>query len=223
MQKPVGSWLRPFAILVGLAVLAGCVAASASSGSDRAAGAAGTPSASQPVEPRTVTMVGDSLTVLGDHVLREHFGAVGWWVNLDAWAGRTTGTQMAAIRAAATRDNDATVIELGTNDALAVGRGELSPAQAEADIVEALDLFPDRCLVWVIPDHDPERRGVGAGSSIDAILTAEAVRRPNLHVADMAAVLAQHPEYLVDDRVHFTPDGYEALAQLVVTTLEACR
>jgi lysophospholipase L1-like esterase len=205
------------AIVLALTVLTGCTAANASSGRSAdvsvPAAAAG---------PRTTTVVGDSLTVLGEQPVRSALSDAGWFAALDAFPGRTTATQMDALRAAAARENDATVIELGTNDALAIAHGERTFAQTDADIVRALDLFGDRCIVWVLPDHDPERRGVNAGAGVDAIVAREASRRDNLHVADLAAILDEHPEYLVPDRVHLTAEGYEALAALMAETLSAC-
>ncbi|MGZ4692649.1 MAG: GDSL-type esterase/lipase family protein [Acidimicrobiales bacterium] len=196
---------------MSLGLLAGCTAAGASAGRP-----------ADPPAPRTVTVVGDSLTVLGEQAIRSSLSDAGWFAALDAFPGRTSGTQMDALRAAAGRDNDATVIELGTNDALGVAHGTLSIVRADADIVRALDLFPDRCLVWVIPDRDPERRGVATGTQIDAIVRREAAHRPNLHVADLASLLSAHPDYLVPDRVHLTLDGYEALGQLMADALGAC-
>jgi len=217
VPKPHASRLRharALVLVLVVAVLAGCTAANASAG--------GSSRPPEPVGPRTVTVVGDSLTVLGDQPIRAALTGSDWWAALDAFPGRTTGTQMDAIRAAAHRDNDATVIELGTNDALAIARGELSIVEADADIVAALDLFPDRCVVWVIPDRDPERHGAATGTEIDAVVRREAAHRANLHVADLSALLSSHPEYLVPDRVHFTVDGYEALGRLMATALEAC-
>jgi len=199
------------AIVAALALATGCAAADASSGrpADTAA-------------PRTVTVVGDSLTVLGEQPVRSALSDGGWFAALDAFPGRTTATQMDALRAAAARENDATVVELGTNDALAIARGERSLAQVDADIVAALDLFGDRCVVWVIPDRDPERKGIDAGAQVDAVVTREAAHRDTVHIADLAAVLDHHPEYLVADRVHLTGEGYEALGALMADTLSSC-
>ncbi len=199
------------AAAISIGLLAGCTAANASSGRP-----------ADPPPPRTVTVVGDSLTVLGEPAVRSALSDAGWFAALDAFPGRTTSTQMDALRAAASRQNDATVIELGTNDALAVARGEVSLHQADDAIVTALDLFPDRCVVWVIPDRDPERKGQAAGASIDAVVTREAARRSNVHVADLASVLEEHPEYLVADKVHFTGEGYEALGAVMADALAAC-
>jgi len=195
-----------------MALLAGCAAANASSGREDG-----------PPSPRTVTVVGDSLTVLGEQGIRPALSDAGWFAALDAYPGRTTATQMDALRAAAARQNDATIIELGTNDALAVARGELSIQQADADIVAALDLFHGRCVVWVIPDRDPERQGAATGTQIDAIVRREARHRSNVHVADMASLLSSHPDFLVYDRVHLTGEGYEALGALMADALGACK
>lgn len=205
------------AIALTLAALTGCTAANASSG--RSVDVSQPPAASG---PRTTTVVGDSLTVLGEQSVRSALSDAGWFAALDAYPGRTTATQMGALRAAAARDNDATIIELGTNDALAIAHGERTFAETDADIVQALDLFGDRCIVWVIPDRDPERKGVEAGAGIDAIVAREASRRTNLHVADLAAILDRHPEYFAPDLVHLTGRGYEALAALMADSLAAC-
>jgi lysophospholipase L1-like esterase len=210
-------WARIAATAVAVALLAACTAANANSGAS-----GGPDRGSAEPSAKTVTVVGDSLTVLGEQAVRSALSDAGWWAALDAFPGRTTATQMDALRAAVSRGNDATLIELGTNDALAVGRGELSLHQADADIVEALDLFGDRCVVWVIPDRDPERNGLSAGAAIDAVVKREAGRRANLHVADMSVVLAANPDYLVADKVHLTGEGYEALADLMATTLQSC-
>ena len=194
-----------------MVLLAGCAAANASSGREDG-----------PPSPRTVTVVGDSLTVLGEQGIRPALSDAGWFAALDAYPGRTTATQMDALRAAAARQNDATIIELGTNDALAIAHGERTFAETDDDIVSALDLFGDRCIVWVIPDRDPERKGVDAGAGVDAIVAREASRRANLHVADLATILDRHPEYFAPDLVHLTATGYEALGALMADSLAAC-
>ncbi len=196
---------------VALALVAGCARADASSGRP-----------AEPPSPRTLTVVGDSLTIQGEKPMRSALTDAGWFAALDAFPGRTTAAQMDTLRAAAKRSNDATVVELGTNDALAIARGERTLAQVDADIVTALDLFGNRCVVWVIPDRDPERKGVDAGAQVDAVVTREAARRDTVHVADMAAVLDRHPDYLGPDHVHLTGEGYEALASVMADAMTAC-
>ena len=208
-RGPRGLWAKVSAVSIGVALVAGCAVADASSPR---------PPSSKP----RVTVVGDSLTVLGHDQITSALDP-GWLVTIDAFPGRTTGTQLAELAFAARRDEAATIISLGTNDALGVAYGRLSLDQARADISSALDLFGDRCVVWVIPDRDPERHGVGAGAEIDSLVRSQAAGRPNVHIADLAAVLGDHPEYFATDHVHLTADGYRALARLMAETVATCR
>ncbi len=117
----------------------------------------------------------------------------------------------------------AVIIELGTNDAVQVAAGRLDRAKVMANIDRALDLFPDRCVVWVVPGRDPQGDGADVGAAIGEELTAQAQRRPNLHLADFGAVLEDHPEYLNEDKVHLTDDGSQALAELMARAADSCR
>jgi lysophospholipase L1-like esterase len=36
-------------------------------------------------------------------------------------------------------------------------------------------------------------------------------------------VLEDHPEYLLEDQVHFTDEGSQALAEIMAETAQACR
>ena len=63
-----------------------------------------------------------------------------------------------------------------------------------------------------------QRLGLERGQTLALLLG----NRPEFHVADMAAVLDRHPEYLGPDRVHLTGEGYEALATVMADALSAC-
>lgn len=196
--------------VVGLVALSACASASAK---------AHAPSESPP----PVSVVGDSLSILGRDQIWSTFGAAGLTADIDAFPGRTTASQMAALRGAAARPEPVTVVELGTNDALGLAQGTLTVDQEKADVAAALDLFGHRCLVWVDADHDPERLGADKGVVVDDIIRQAAARHPNVHIADLAGILAAHPEYFVADHVHLTPTGYQALASLMVSKVAACR
>jgi len=199
-------------VALGLSLLVG-VSCSSSSGSVT----------SSPGEARSLTVVGDSLSVLGRQPIRDSLGRAGWKVLIDAFPGRTTADQIPAMRYASSDPARVVIIELGTNDAIQISEGHLEPAHAFASIDQALDLFAGRCIVWVTPDRDPQRRGAMNGTRIAAELTAQAAKRPNLHIADFASVLADHPEYLLDDQVHLTDDGSQALADLMTDAIATCR
>lgn len=173
---------------------------------------------------RTVTVVGDSLSVLGATEIESAIGSAGWRVEVDAFPGRTVETQMDALATAARANRRATIIELGTNDAHALADGETDAARERAQIAAALNQFPaDRCLVWVNADANPTRPGQAGGAVVNDAIDAEAASRPNLHVADLDGLLAAHPDFLVADGVHLTDAGYAALGQLMADALEACR
>jgi lysophospholipase L1-like esterase len=175
------------------------------------------------VPGRPLTVVGDSLSVLGRKPIRAVLGAAGWDVLVDAFPGRTTADQIPALRYAVGDPRRAVVIELGTNDALQVADGRIEQRAVLSSIGQALDLFGDRCVVWVVPGRDPEGKGARVGAAIADELTAQAARRPNLHLADFGAVLEEHPEYLTDDQVHLTDDGSQALAELMADSVASCR
>jgi hypothetical protein len=174
------------------------------------------------VRHRSITLVGDSLSILGRNQIWTTLPHAGWSVEIDAYPGRTTGMQLGALRRAAARHQSATLVELGTNDALGLATGQITLAQEAADLAAAVDLFDRQCVVWIEPDHDPQRRGADEGTRLDALLAQEARRHPNLHVADFGTVLGAHPEYLVADRTHLTPAGYRQLASFMTQALRAC-
>jgi lysophospholipase L1-like esterase len=172
---------------------------------------------------RPLTVVGDSLSVLGRKPIRAVLGDAGWDVLVDAFPGRTMADQIPAMRYAAANPARAVIIELGTNDAIQVADGRLDRAVMLATIGQALDVFGEQCVVWVVPGRDPEANGARVGAAIAEALDAQAARRPNLHLADFGAVLEAHPEYLADDHVHLTDDGSQALAELMAGAVASCR
>jgi lysophospholipase L1-like esterase len=212
--------LRLALVLLGLAVWAsvGCADRGASVTAPTSSTAAGSTAPGRPL-----TVVGDSLSVLGRKPIRAVLGAAGWDVLVDAFPGRTTADQIPALRYAAADARRPVIIELGTNDAIQVASGRLDQRAVLATIGQALDLFGDRCVVWVVPGRDPEAKGARVGADIADALTAQAAHRPNLHLADFGAVLEEHPEYLLDDHVHFPDEGSQALAELMADAVATCR
>ena len=203
-------------VLVSLALLLGAVTGCSLVGGS----VTGSDEPSRPSRPLTV--VGDSLSVLGRKPIRAALAAAGWDVLIDSFPGRTTADQIPALTYAAGDPSRVVIIELGTNDAIQVEDGRLDRASVMATIGQALDLFQDRCIVWVVPGRDPQANGAEVGAAIGDELSAQAGRRPNLRLADFGAVLLEHPEYLLDDHVHLTDDGTQALADLMVDAVGGC-
>jgi len=170
-----------------------------------------------------VTVVGDSLSVLGDAQIRAELEAAGWDARVDAFAGRTVAAQMGALALAARDSSQAIVIQLGTNDAHALAKHDTDPQTERDQISQALDLFrPGQCLVWVNADADPLRPGAAGGKVVDDLVAEAAQTRSNLHVADLFALLRAHPEYLLADEVHLTEAGSIALGGLMADALASC-
>jgi lysophospholipase L1-like esterase len=193
-------------VLVAAAVLVGAVV----------------PACSSVTRPKAI-LVGDSISALGARPISGEIGAAGWRVTIDAESGVTTSQAMPALGKAAVASVDANVVELGTNDSHRLASGDLDGPTAAANIAAALDLFGSRCIIWVNVDADPSRPGGPGGAIFNAALAAEAVRRPNLHVADMNAILASSPGLLAGDQVHFTAAGSTALGQLIAREVARCR
>ncbi len=173
--------------------------------------------------PRPVAVVGDSLSVLGEHQIRQVLETAGWKVSMDGYPGVTTATQMPALEKTARAGRHPVVIELGTNDAHALDDGKTDAATERSTIGLALALFaPGQCLVWVNADANPSRPGGSGGRIVNDSLTAAAAGRPGTHIADLNAMLQAHPEYLLADGVHLTDDGSTALGHLMADALDAC-
>ncbi len=212
--------LRLALLLAGLAV---CTSIGCSSSPSSVTAPTVTVPSGWAEQDRPLTVVGDSLSVLGRTPIRAALEAAGWDVLLDAFPGRTTADQIPALTYAAGDARRTVIIELGTNDAVQVTRGQLDQDAVLTTIGQALDLFPGRCVVWVVPGRDPEATGSRMGEVIGNELEIQAARRPGLHLADFGAVLEEHPEYLLDDQVHLTDDGTQAMAELMVDAVGACR
>lgn len=170
-----------------------------------------------------VAVVGDSLAATGEFRITEQFKQAGWKTSVSAFLGVTTQEQMPVLAKAAKSRSDAYVVELGTNDVRQLLHGTTTVAAEQTQLGEAIDLFGSHCVIWVNVDGDPSRPGGFGGGAFNALLAKEASERPNLHIADLNAMLATHFEYFGPDRIHLTDAGYVALGQLMATTTQRCR
>jgi len=172
---------------------------------------------------RPVTVVGDSLSVLGTSEIRDVLRSAGWRPSVDAYPGVTVAASMDGLTKAAKKLDRPIVIELGTNDTHALAKGETDVGAEERQIDQALDLFArGQCVVWVNADQDPARPGGRGGSAVNNHLSAAAAVRPELRVADLNGLLRAHPEFLLADGVHLTAAGSTALGHLMADALASC-
>jgi lysophospholipase L1-like esterase len=107
-------------------------------------------------------------------------------------------------------------VSLGTND---------DPNQVagfRAAIEEVMEVAGERrCVVWTNIVRPPYE-----GTSYDGYnraLAREARARDNLRVVNWARMVERNPEWLAEDGVHVSADGYRARAKTVARQVQACR
>jgi lysophospholipase L1-like esterase len=106
-------------------------------------------------------------------------------------------------------------VSLGTND---------DPSQVEgfsAAIEDIMDVAGERrCVVWTNIVRPPYR-----GTSYDAYnraLAREDRERDNLRVVDWARMVKRNRDWLADDGVHVSAEGYRARALAVAREVKRC-
>ena len=107
-------------------------------------------------------------------------------------------------------------VSLGTND---------DPSQVagfRAAIGEVMEVAGERrCVVWTNIVRPPYE-----GTSYDSYnraLAREDRARDNLRVVNWARMVERNPEWLAEDGVHVSADGYRARAKAVARQVRACR
>jgi hypothetical protein len=106
-------------------------------------------------------------------------------------------------------------VSLGTND---------DPTQVEgfrAAVGEIMEVAgPERCVVWtniVRPAVDGTRY-----AGYNRVLVREARARDNLRIVNWARMVRRNPDWLADDGVHVSADGYRARARAVARHVRRC-
>ena len=78
-----------------------------------------------------------------------------------------------------------------------------------------------RCVVWANIVR-PAYRGVSY-DGYNRVLGSEARRRANLRVLNWARMVRENPDWLADDGVHVSAEGYAARAEAVARAVRRCR
>lgn len=106
-------------------------------------------------------------------------------------------------------------VSLGTND---------DPGQVDAFRAAVADVMKvagaRRCVVWANIVRPPYR-GVSY-RGYNRALADESSRRDNLRVLNWVRMVRRHPEWLADDGVHVSADGYRARAKAVAGAVRRC-
>lgn len=155
-----------------------------------------------------VTVLGDSLNVGMEPYLAARLP--GWTIDNHNRVGRRSDEGVRELRTIADLA-PVLVVSLGTNDI--PGDGEGFRQQVE----EVLRIAgPGRCVVWSTVRRD------NPDETLNDVLRDASRRHDNLVVADWALLVASRPELLAFDRVHATPEGYEARAEQTARIVEQC-
>ena len=106
-------------------------------------------------------------------------------------------------------------ISLGTND----DPGDVDGfRRAIADVMKVAGAR--RCVVWANIVRPPYR-GVSY-RGYNRALADESSRRDNLRVLNWVRMVRAHPEWLADDGVHVSAEGYRARAKAVARAVRRC-
>jgi hypothetical protein len=165
-----------------------------------------------------LAMIGDSLAVGTDGLLRTDLP--GWRVTTDGRVGRPLAEGMALLAATRLPEEPlALAFSLFTNN---------DPRQVdalEASVRASVTRLPPRgCAIW----STIVRPKVG-GVTYEAVnqrlkrLRRDPALRSQLLVVDWARAVGRHPEWLREDGIHPTPEGYARRARLYAYAAEACR
>jgi hypothetical protein len=106
-------------------------------------------------------------------------------------------------------------VSLGTNDDPNQVEGFRSAIEEVMDVAGAR-----RCVVWTNIVRPPYE-----GTSYDGYnraLAREDRARDNLRVVNWARMVEKHPEWLAEDGVHVSADGYRARARAVARQVKRC-
>jgi hypothetical protein len=157
----------------------------------------------------SLTMVGDSLNVGVEPYLVNELP--GWRIRMDDEVGRGSDDGIDALAGIGAELGSVVVVSLGTND-------PQEDADAfRADVRELLSLTgPERCVVWATI-----WRG-DANASFNDVLIDEAHANRALRLVRWHEMVEEHPEWLIGDGVHGSPEGYAARAEAIADVARDC-
>ena len=180
-----------------------------------------------PAPVARVGVIGDSLTFAAEygpglpdtadpatpHDLSDALVDAGYAASLSALIGATT-EDLVELPDWPEPVADVVVIALGSNDR---NEGAVPVTAMAANLEGYLARWPDACVVLVtIAETSPWQLDVYAPE-----WNAHLASRADV-LADWTAVTVEHPEYLLSDGVHHTPDGRAAYRQLIVDSVGGC-
>jgi hypothetical protein len=163
--------------------------------------------------PRTLTLIGDSLAVGIEDLLPGLLS--GWRVSSDALTSRPLDTGMAILSRTEVPPGSVVAMSLFTNDD--PSRTGALEAAVRTSVRRA---GAGGCAIWATIARPPyEGRSYAAANALLRRLDAELGQR--LAVVPWAETASRNG-WLAGDRVHGTPEGYRARAQMYAEAARAC-
>lgn len=161
-----------------------------------------------------LNVIGDSLAVGADAPLREQLP--GWRVTTNAVEGRPLAVGMATLaQTPLPRRPRALAFSLFTNDdPRAVDALEVA-VRASLDRLRGRD-----CALWATIER-PKLARVSYGAA-NGRLRALAAEQPQLRIVDWARAVRRNRDWLSDDGVHPTAEGYAARARMYANAAREC-
>lgn len=153
-----------------------------------------------------------------DRFLDEALNSAGYRASVSKMIGASTGDLVMA-KPLPSPAPDVVVVALGTND---MHDGAVPVATAVGNIEAYLDEAGAVCSVVVTIVDEPSWGLDVTAPLFNAALVGLAESRPGVLVADWAAVVDGHPEFLGSDGVHHTVEGQAAYRALIVDAADRC-
>jgi lysophospholipase L1-like esterase len=179
--------------------------------------------ASSRTEPKPVArgnkalVVGDSLTWQSIPEVTAALQAGGWDPTIQAAPGTTIGAWAGKVgKLIAEHDPDVLVVELGTNNCTA-------ECPRIANVIDRLlrDVPRSVPVIWLNVQAQPDYPA--HPESVNDALAAAAERWPNVTLVDLSARFRNHPDWHMDDGLHFTATGSTELGRLIAEALQTAR
>ncbi len=168
-----------------------------------------------PVTTGRVLVVGDSLTNGSNGEIRSALEAAGWEAVVDGRGGWSIGRWRAPlVELASFAKPDVAVVALGTNncDRTCIRLGP------EIDgIIETLLDAGVESIFWVNVQESAPYPADPA--QVNREIERAAVKWPEVQIIDLDADFAGHPEWHLDDGIHFNQAGAQEFAALLVRSL----
>lgn len=157
--------------------------------------------------PVRAFVVGDSLTVGCQAVLKTELSRSIRSVAVDSRVGRATGEGIAHLRSQASKRADIWVVALGTNDAP-------SARVMRSNVRTVLRMAGRRQVIWLTVVRP------GGYSAVNQELRRLDRDYERLTVLDWASYVHKHHSLLVNDGVHLTSTGYRIRASQISRTVK---